>query len=256
MQYPIDVAAGEDGAIYIADRRLPGVLKLADGELTVLARGTTTFRTPLNAIRCVAVGRDGTVYAGDSATRDVFRVSPEGDLTPLTNGAIGIPMDIAEDSVGNLYVTDTELHRVWRVPAAGGDPESFATVAGPRGIAVDDEDHVWVLSLQAPQLRRFAPDGTEEVIVADLVFEFPHQIVLTEEAAIISDGYGKCLWRVPRTGGSPEKWVEGEPFANPVGLAVQEANVLVVDPRSPDPGGGLFAISPDGMVNRLLPISQ
>jgi hypothetical protein len=256
LQYPLDVAAGEDGAIYIADRRLPGVLKLIEGELTIVARGTSMFRTPLNAIRCVAVGRDGTLYAGDSATREVYRVSPEGDLTPLTDGAIGIPMDIAEDSAGNLYVTDTELHRVWRVPNAGGEPVSFAAVAGPRGIAVDDEDHVWVLSLQAPQLRRFAPDGSEEVIVSELVFEFPHQIVLSEEAALVSDGYGKCVWRIPRDGGAPEEWVQGDPFANPVGLAIQGDIILVADPRSPDPGGGLFAISPDGMVNRLWPNSQ
>ncbi len=254
-QYPIDVATDDSGTIYVADRRLPGIWKLADGEMTILVQGTSTFRTPLNAIRCVSVGRDGTIYAGDSATREVFRVSAEGELTPLTNGGIGIPMDIAEDSNGNLYVTDTELHRVWRVPNEGGEPEEFAVLAGPRGIAVDDEDHVWVLSLQAPQLRRYAPDGTEEVIVADLAFEFPHQLVLQEDAVIVSDGYGKCLWRMPRAGGAPEKWVEEDPFANPVGLAVMGENVLVVDPRSPDPGGGLLSVTPDGMVNRLWPVS-
>jgi DNA-binding beta-propeller fold protein YncE len=255
MQYPIDVATDDAGTIYVADRRLPGIWKLADGELTILARGTSTFRTPLNAIRCVSVGRDGTIYAGDSATREVFRVSPEGELTPLTNGGIGIPMDVAEDSSGNLYVTDTELHRVWRVSKEGGEPEEFAVVAGPRGIAVDEADHVWVLSLQAPQLRRFAPDGTEEVVVSEFVFEFPHQLVVSEETVVVSDGYGKCLWRVPRAGGAPEKWVEGDPFGNPVGLATLERNVLVADPRSPDPGGGLFSITPDGMVNRLWPAS-
>lgn len=254
--YPIDVASADDGTLYVADRRLPGIWKLSNGESTILVQGTSTFRTPLNAIRCVCVGNDGTIYAGDSATREVFRVSPEGELTPLTDGAIGIPMDIAEDSAGNLYVTDTELHRVWKVSNEGGEPTEFATVAGPRGIAVDSEDHVWILSLQSPQLRRFAPDGTEEVIVSDLVFEFPHQLLVRDEVVIVSDGYGKCLWRVPRDGSAPEKWVEGEPFANPVGLAEQDGNVLVVDPRSPDPGGGLFAISPDGMVNRLWPISQ
>ena len=158
--------------------------------------------------------------------------------------------------MGNLYVTDTELHCVWRVSKDGGEPESFATITGPRGIAVDEEDHVWVLSLQAPQIRRFAPDGTEEVIVADLAFEFPHQLVVQAETVIVSDGYGKCLWRVPRAGGDPEKWVESEEFANPVGLAVRGEEILVVDPRSPDPGGGLFAISADGMVNRLWPVSQ
>jgi hypothetical protein len=256
LSYPIDVAAGDDGTVYIADRRLPGIWKLADGELSVLAQGTNMFRTPLNAVRCISVGRDGTIYAGDSATRDIFRVSPEGELTPLTDGQIGIPMDIAEDSGGNLYVTDTELHRVWRVAKEGGEPVEFAAVAGPRGIAVDAEDHVWVLALQAPQLRRFAPDGTEEVIVSDFAFEFPHQLLVQDEFVIVSDGYGKCLWRVPRTGGTPEKWVEGEPFVNPVGVAMSGSDVLVVDPRSPDPGGGLFAISPDGMVNRLWPASQ
>src|SRR5436190_4070441 len=84
MQYPLAVAAGPDGAIYVADRNAHGVWKIAGGKLTPFWMGSNKFRTPLNAVRCVAVDAKGRVVAGDTATREIYRFNAEGQPEPLT----------------------------------------------------------------------------------------------------------------------------------------------------------------------------
>ena len=269
--YPIDVEVGSDDTIYIVDRHLPGVWTLRDGASEVFVQASKRFRTPLNAIRCAYVAADGTLYVGDSAAREVFRVDGEGKLTQLTApnavvrdtvltddleftpdnfGLIGIPMAIAANSEGELYVTDTELQRVWKVSAEGGPPEEFLLVSGPRGIAVDDEDHVWVLSLQAPQLQRVSPEGDVEEIVGELTFEFPHQVELGPDGtAYVSDGYAKAIWKVARTGAA-EKWISGAPLDNPVGISWHGENLLIADSRA----NALFSAAPDGTLTKVYPV--
>ena len=249
-QYPLDAAVGADGTYYIADRKLPGIWKLKDGENTVLYQGKKQFRTPLNAVRCVHVAADGTLYAGDSATREVYSVSPTGEVKALTNGSIGIPTAIAVVD-GTVYVTDLELQRIWKFPAAGlpitQQPTEFAVVGGCRGLFVDDKGFIWVLSSLAPQLRKYTGDGKFEPVVSDVVFDFPHQVCVTSDGtAYVTDGYGKAIWKIA-PGGKPEKWVSGEPFVNPIGIRPQGTDFIVCDSRA----NALFKVTPDGKVEKL-----
>jgi len=56
-------------------------------------------------------------------------------------------------------------------------------------------------------------------------------VVLADGSAVVSDGYEKTLWKVTPDG-KTEKWVSGEPFKNPVGIALQGKNILVADPHA------------------------
>ncbi|MCA8991247.1 MAG: hypothetical protein KDA88_04670 [Planctomycetaceae bacterium] len=245
--YPLDVAAGKEGELYIADRKLPGVLKLSEGTLSVVYQGEKKFRTPLNAVRCVHVTEGGVLLAGDSATREVYKIE-EGKLTPLTNGFIGIPTQIASHG-DTVYVTDLELARVWKFPITGGEPEEVAVLAGPRGVDVDAEGNIWLLSSQKPQLRRISPDGTETVVHEGLTFEFPQQVLAGKDGtAYVSDGYAKTVWKVPAAG-DPAKFATSDQFSNPVGMSWQGDNLLLIDSRAP----GLFQITPAGEVSKIYP---
>ena len=249
-QYPLDAAVSADGTYYIADRKLPGIWKLKDGQNTILYQGKKKYRTPMNAVRCVHVAADGTLYAGDSATREVYSVSPTGEVKALTNGSIGIPTAIAvvDDTV---YVTDLELQRIWKFPVAGlpvtQQPTEFAVIGGCRGLFVDDKGSLWVLSSLKPQLQKFTGEGKSEKVVDDLVFEFPHQVcVTTEGTAYVTDGYAKAVWKIA-PGGKPEKWVSGDPFQNPIGIRQQGADFIVCDSRA----NGLFRVSADAKVEKI-----
>src|SRR5262245_50604710 len=126
LQYPLSVAAGKDGVIYVADKDMHGIWKISAGKLEPLFRGSNKFRTPLNAVWCVGVDPKGRVVAGDSATREVYRFNDRNEPEPLTTGGVGIPWALAFDSKGDILVCDLEIHQVVKVPSAGGQPVKVA----------------------------------------------------------------------------------------------------------------------------------
>ncbi|MBW3539902.1 MAG: hypothetical protein KY476_06505 [Planctomycetes bacterium] len=250
MQYPLSVAAAAEGPVYVADLNLPGIWKIEDGKPAIYFQGQKKFRTPLNAVRYVALDPEGRLLACDSATREVYRFDDEGQPKPLTGGRIGIPASLAFDTEGSIFVGDLELQRIWKVPAEGGEPQEFAVVTGARGLAFDAEGWLWVVSQGGEdQLLRISPDGkTIEPVAKGRPFEFPHHVVLDSESktAWVTDNYAKAVWKVPR-GAAPEKWVSGEPFVRPVGLARRGEKLLVADPHAK----AIFEIDAEGKVTTL-----
>jgi sugar lactone lactonase YvrE len=244
MQYPLSVAATAGGTIYVADLRLPGVWKIADGKRELFFAGSKMYRTPLNAVRCVAVDAKGRLVAGDTATREVYRFDSDGKPQPLTKAGIGMPMAIAFSRQGDILVCDLETPRVVKVPEAGGQPVVVAEVPAPRGIAVDAQDRVWVVSHGKDQVLRILPDGKIETVVSGRPFSFPHTIAIDDDSnAYVCDGYSKTIWKIG-AGGKPSKLVEGEPLKGPVGIAWERGRLLVADPQAV----GLFSVKPDGAI--------
>ena len=244
MDYPLAVTATESGTIFIGDRNLPGIWKVEDGKLSLYFEGSKKFRTPLNAVRCVAIDKQGKLLAGDSSTREVYRFDDAGKPVPLTEGGIGIPMAIAVNAAGDLLVADLELHRIWKVPQAGGKPELFVEVPAPRGVFIDGQDRLWIVSHGNDQVLRVTPDKKIEAVVKGRSFEFPHNIVVTSEGTpYVVDGYTKGVYKIVE-GSAPETVVKGEPLDNPVGLALHGKDLLVADPRAK----AIFRIDPAGKI--------
>jgi streptogramin lyase len=234
MQYPLSVAAGPDGAIYVADKDAHGIWKIADGKLTPFFMGSNKFRTPLNAVRCVAVDSQGRVLAGDSSTREVYRFNAAGQPEPLTKGGIGIPMAIAFDREGNILVCDLELHQIVKVPEAGGEPVKVAEVARPSGIVVDPQNRIWVVdsSGKNSQIFRVTADGKLEEAVPGRHFQFPHNLALDKDLNVyVCDNYAGAIWKVGNDG-KPQKWLSDKPLSKPVGITLAGDRLLIADPHA------------------------
>ena len=251
MQYPLDAAADSDGNVYVADRRLPGVWKIEKGKRSALFTASKKFRTPLNAVWCVAVspsqeGSPAQIFAGDSATREVYQLSADQPPKPLTQGGIGIPISLAVAASGEIYAADMELQRIWKIPAGGGKPELFCEVPAPRGVWLDKQNRLWVVSQGKDQLLRFTADGKKQTIVAGRPFRFPHSVAVdAENNAYVSDSYSKAVWKVPAgEGAKPQKWASGQPLIHPAGLAWSGQQLLTADPKAKT----VFQISPEGKV--------
>jgi hypothetical protein len=168
---------------------------------------------------------------GDPATREVYRRGSDGALSPSVSGVIGIPMDLAFASDGTLYIADVERRVVWKQTRKDETPSVFSEV-NPRGLFVDAKDRLWVVSQDASQLLRLSPDGTQEVVVKERTFEFPHQVAVDAQGtAWVTDGYKKGLWRIAE-GQPPELVFSGEPLQNPVGIFLFEDRPVVVDPHA------------------------
>lgn len=247
LRYPLAVAAAGDDAVYLADRDLPGIWKVAGGRRSVFFQGERKLRTPLNAVRCLAVDGEGRLLAGDSATREVYRFDAEGKPQPLTGGAVGIPMSLAVNRAGEIFVADLESHEIRVIPKAGGPPRKAADLVAPRGVTFDSQDRLWIVSGGDSPLWRLAGEGPPEPVVKGRPFEFPHQAAIDDAgAAYVTDGYAKAIWKVEPSG-EVKKLAAGPPLVNPVGIARRGAEFLIVDPRA----RSLWSMTSDGKLTAI-----
>jgi DNA-binding beta-propeller fold protein YncE len=229
--YPLDTVVLPDGDAVVVDRNLPGLWRLHAAETSLWLQGSRRFREPLNAPRCLALDKSGQLLVGDSSTREIYRIDQSLKPQPLTGGKIGIPMDIAVRADGTLVVADLETRSLLRVSADGQKVESIAVV-NPRGVFVDQQDRVWVVSQDAQQLQIVGDDGKTQAIVDKRTFDFPHQVVVNSAGeAFVSDGYKKAIWKVVN-GQAPQVLVSGAPLDNPVGLTLHNDQLVITDPRA------------------------
>src|SRR5579883_752477 len=103
-----------------------------------------------------------------------------GDGGLATAAQLGNIQGVAIDQSGNLYLSDTDNHRVRKVSPAGvittiagtgsagfsgdGGPAAAAQLNLPYGLAADLSGNVYVADLGNNRVRRIAPDGTMSTI--------------------------------------------------------------------------------------------
>ena len=231
LQYPLAVVQHPSGAIFVADRNLPGIWKIENGQASVYFQASKKYRTPLNAVRCLALDAQGSLYACESATREIYKFDADGQPQALTKGYIGIPMGIVVNSQGDLMVADLERHCIFQVKPTG-EVSEFVKVQGPRGLAMDAQDRLWVLTNTGDALVRFNPDKTKQVLIAGVPFQFANQMVLDKEGnCYFCDGYAHSIMRFAE-GGQPTAAFSGEPLKNPVGITYAAENLLIADPHA------------------------
>lgn len=242
MQYPLAAAVGADGVVYVADRDLPGVWKYADEQWSVYFRGSKQFRTPLNAVRCLAIDRQGQLLAGDSATRDIYRFDDTARPVSLTNSRVGIPMAIAVGADGTIFVSDIEIRRIVKIPEAGGEPTEVVELPATRGLGIDPEGYLIAVCHGSNSVFRISADGKDQtVLIEGRPFRFSHHIAIGPGGEFyIADGYARTIWKIEGET-PPVALISGEPLRNPVGLAMSGEDLLIVDPllravlkRTPD----------------------
>ncbi|MGH7525443.1 MAG: RHS repeat-associated core domain-containing protein, partial [Gemmatimonadales bacterium] len=203
---PFGVAVGPDGSVYIIDVLNFRVRRVTpDGVVTTFAGGGSSFDDGGPATTAhideplgVVVDKDGVVYIstyrGATFVPRVRRVGTDGIISTVAGGGAGAPADganatdvrfevpiglsIAGD--GTLYLSEQELHRVWRLTQAGvlslaagtgqacqyqlpsttcgdGGPPTQARLNRVVSTFVDHEDRLLIAELSSNIIRRLAP---------------------------------------------------------------------------------------------------
>ncbi len=229
MKYPISAVMAPDGSLFVADLHLPGIWLVKEGRATLWFEASKKYRTPLNAVRCLAWDHGGKLLAGDTATSTVYRFE-DREPKPLTDGGLWTPMDVAVDSRGNIFVSDLATHRIWQLPQGVGPPKSFVQLRAPRGLAVDRQDNLWIIAHGENQIWRASPNGEVVPVVSGRPFQFPNDVAVDEKGvAYVSDTYASAIWKVSGSE-KPTALLAGAPLSRPVSIVWAGGKLIVSDP--------------------------
>lgn len=130
--------------------------------------------TPLNFPNGIAIDASGNVYIADRLNYRIRKVDPAGIITtvagtgtpgfsgdggPATAAKLDNALDVAFDSVGNLYISDQNNDRIRKVDTAGiittvagsssgysgdGGPATIAQLSRPWGICFDASGNLYI----------------------------------------------------------------------------------------------------------------
>jgi uncharacterized repeat protein (TIGR02543 family) len=203
FSHPQDVAVDVSGNIYVADFYTYRIRKVTpEGVVTTLAGSTSGYAdgtgtaAKFDQLRGIAVGADGNIYVADSNNSRIRKVSPEGVVTTLAGGSgfgyadgtgtaatFKNPYGVAVGADGNIYVVDSDTHRVRKITPegvvttiAGGGPSgsdsgSYADGTGtaarfsnPRGVAVGADGNIYVADANNHRIRKVTPAGVVTTI--------------------------------------------------------------------------------------------
>lgn len=195
MQWPEAVAIAPDGALYVADNGADRVRRItADGKMEAAAGarlpafngdGLPATEAVLRYPYGLAVDSSGALYIADTIHCRILKVDPEGviatvagsgrdghsgDGGPAVLARLALPMGLALDAQGNLYIADYLNRRVRRVSPDGiittvagdgqagysgdGGPAPAAQLDYPHGVAVDAEGRLYVSDIGSHVVRR------------------------------------------------------------------------------------------------------
>jgi tripartite motif-containing protein 71 len=124
----------------------------------------------------IGVDNGGTVWVADRDNNRVERFTSDGRYQPFpalrhqhrsaAPGRLNLPYDVAPDALGNLYVADTQNHRIQEFSPTGKLLRSFGSLGSgdgqfwqPRGIAIDPFGNVWVADHENHRVEKFTADG-------------------------------------------------------------------------------------------------
>ncbi|GHG77771.1 hypothetical protein GCM10018980_76300 [Streptomyces capoamus] len=185
---PYGIVVDGTGTLYFCDRENNRVRKVTtDGRIrTVAGTGAAGFSgddgsalsAQLNHPRGVAADSAGNLYIADSDNHRVRKVTPDGKIStfagtdtagsdgdggPAAEAQLNLPIGVAVDSAGDLYIADNMNHRVRKVTMADGKINAFAGDGTP-GNKGDDGSAV---AAQLKQPVGVAVDGRGEVYITD-----------------------------------------------------------------------------------------
>ncbi len=196
-----DVAIDNAGNVYETDQNTFAIRKIAPaGKVSTLA-GTSVkgFRDGpgsealFDGLDGLAVDSAGNIYVADCGNNVIRKITPTRKVSTLAgagpilpgfpnagdsdganaNARFNKPLDVAVDSVGNVYVADFGNNKIRKITPTGDvstlagtgikgfddGPGANATFKAPWGIAVDDASNVYVADRDNNAIRKITPAG-------------------------------------------------------------------------------------------------
>jgi hypothetical protein len=190
--YPQSVAVDTAGNTYVADTYNNRIRKITSaGVVTTLAgSGVASFADGtgiaalFNAPWSVAVDTTGNTYVADTRNHRIRKITPSGTVSTLAGDAQGfadgtgtaaqfsVPVGVAVDAAGNIYVVDEFNYRIRKITPSGvvstlagdgtaGSANGTGTAAqlhSQGGVAVDATGNLYVADSENHLIRKLTPE--------------------------------------------------------------------------------------------------
>jgi sugar lactone lactonase YvrE len=201
-------AVDSAGNLYIADLYRVRMINTAGMISTVAGTGTPGYggdggsatAALLFCFDGIAVDAKGNLFIADASNNRVRRVTPDGIITTVAgNGASGKagdggpataaqlehPQGVAVDAKGNLYIADSNNHRIRKVAPNGiissivgggpgegreagdGRPALQGVVISPISVALDAKGNLFIASWFRHRIRKVSLDGIISTVAGD-----------------------------------------------------------------------------------------
>ncbi len=149
------------------------------GDASIDPRGMIAVGPGAAADLYIADGRNNRVRRVDGRTGLIETVAGSGaagfsgDGGSAVNASMNLPLDVARDSAGNLYIADTKNNRIRKVTPSGqistfagngnlsfggdGGKSTDAALYNPYGVAVGPDGYVYIADLGNNRIRKVGP---------------------------------------------------------------------------------------------------
>jgi sugar lactone lactonase YvrE len=251
---PSGVAAGNAGNLYISDTGNSRVRKVspngvistyAGGVYGISGDGGPAAGAGLMRPHGLAVDAGGNLFIADADGQTVRKVTPDGTIgTFAGTGSTGwsggpgptathlnYPSGVAVDASGDIFISDTNNHRVlWFTPRFGqlnafaglryegfsgdGGPPSTALLAYPMGLAVDRSGNLYIADSGNQRIRSTYPFNWGP-LSADAVTPLP-----------FSKPGEPYYWMLSASGGAPRYHWSVTSGALPIGLTLGDDGLI------------------------------
>jgi secreted PhoX family phosphatase len=213
LNYPSGVAVDTAGNLYIVDWGNARIRKVTlEGVInTVAGNGTNGYSGDGGSATTAqlwypegaAVDTAGNLYIADTYNYRIRKVTSAGVITtvagkngngylgdggPATAALLNVPRSIALDPSGNLYIADTDNHRIRKVTSEGvistvagngtrgylgdGGPATAALLSYPYGVAVDAAGSLYIADAGNNRIRKVTPEGMISTVAGNGTFSF------------------------------------------------------------------------------------
>jgi sugar lactone lactonase YvrE len=254
LENPSGIAVDKEGNVYVAERRANRIIKIDTAGIVITLAGTgkrgfsgdggPAQRAEIAVPETMVIDKKGNLIFCDRSNSRIRMVSKGGTVSTVAgngvpgysgdgglavNANISYPYGLAIDDSNNLYIADTDNHRIRRVDASTGN---ITTIAGNGEMGFDGDGQ------QALQAK----------------FNRPHVIAFDNEGdLLIGDSFNQRIRKIDmKTGGIQTIAGTGEQRTSGDGeLAIKASfnffGALVVDKAS----GDIYITGGDHRIRRI-----